>query len=83
MRYIIITKITQTFNDWTITRWDSGKHCGACIKLKCSCNQSELGPVYEKACWGMNTDNNPSIEGREVTVMVTDSCPSCHGYVMV
>ena len=43
--------------------YNQGLACGACVKLRCSCNQNQ----FKGAC------NN----GHEITVMITDSCPEC------
>ena len=43
--------------------------CGRCLRLKCNCAAHQSQFPY--ACNGAN--------GREVTVMVINSCPSCHG----
>jgi len=44
-------------------RYEAGANCGRCVKVKCSCHQE----LFPGACK----------EGKEVIVMVTDSCPSC------
>jgi len=44
-------------------RYEAGANCGRCVKVKCSCHQE----LFPGAC----------AEGKEVIVMVTDSCPSC------
>ena len=44
--------------------YNQGLACGACVKVRCSCNQDQ----FKEAC------KNPNAE-EEVVVMITDSCP--------
>ena len=46
--------------------YNQGMACGACVKVRCSCNQDQ----FKEAC------KNPDAE-EEVVVMITDSCPEC------
>ena len=44
--------------------YNQGMACGACVKVRCSCNQDQ----FEDACKNRYAED-------EVIVMITDSCP--------
>jgi len=46
--------------------YNQGMACGACVKVRCSCNQDQ----FKEAC------KNPDAE-EEVIAMITDACPYC------
>ena len=50
-------------------RYEAGANCGRCVKVKCSCHQTDF--------WIRDTGFEACKEGKEVIVMVTNSCPIC------